>query len=316
MSIPAITKTGFDFLLKGLGAVNRSAAPLAGADFHQTLLARLTDFKSQALSTLGGAVSAAGTERSASGLEALLTRAGSAGGLSPTGRNMSLFDPESGFRMMSDINRRDVTYKAEFAEMGDLKSAVAAMQKQGASLAEVDASSSDAEILGRLQGFVQAYNGWIDRFDEALAEGGLLAGTQAAKVSQRALETSVENIFNGARDGVRGMGDLGISIDPVTNMASLDVSKLNGLLAGNRKGVINAIDEFSANFARSAELLNSAGNFIPNRLNNLARVISYLDENKASLQAEFGTGEAARPNGQVAKALAAYQAMTGTATSR
>ena len=77
----------------------------------------------------------------------------------------------------------------------------------------------------------------------------------------------------------------------------------------NKSGAINTVQEFSGNFAKSAELLNSEGNFIRNRMDNLARVIDYIETNKQSLQAEFGLGDAAKPNSQVAKALAEYNAL-------
>ena len=74
---------------------------------------------------------------------------------------------------------------------------------------------------------------------------------------------------------------------------------------------MGALHEFTTNFAKSAELLNSAGNFISNRQDNLSRVIDYIDTNTASLQAEFGLGDAAKPTGQQAKALANYNATHG-----
>ena len=76
-----------------------------------------------------------------------------------------------------------------------------------------------------------------------------------------------------------------------------------------RRRAVSTIDEFAANFALSAELLNSANNFIPNRLANLDRVIDYIDANKTSLQQEFGSGDAAKATGELARALAAYQQM-------
>jgi hypothetical protein len=38
-------------------------------------------------------------------------------------------------------------------------------------------------------------------------------------------------------------------------------------------------------------------------------VIDYFADNKASLQAEFGLGDPAKPSAQIAKALAAYKQM-------
>jgi hypothetical protein len=318
MSINGVNSTGFDFsALSGIKSGQAFTTQALGGDFLSFLKERLADFKSQAMDVLLNGTGSGGSDISslfgkgnnASGtLDALLANAG----LSAGGRNMTLFDPESAYSMMTDINRKDVLYKAEFAEMTDMKEYVAAMQQEAGKLAEIDGNSSADEIRSRLQAFADSYNGWIDRFDEVLASGGLLAGTHAATVSQWELEKSIENTFNGAASGVRGMGALGLEIDPVTNMASLDTPRLDAVLAGNMKGAVNAIREFSGNFAKSAELLNSEGNFIPNRMNNLARVIDYLDTNKASLQTEFGLGDSARPSGEVARALAAYQAMRGT----
>lgn len=41
------------------------------------------------------------------------------------------------------------------------------------------------------------------------------------------------------------------------------------------------------------------------------RAIRFIDDNRDSLRAEFGTGDAARPVGQVAQALAAYNSTYG-----
>jgi hypothetical protein len=314
MSVNRITSPDLAFSRQpGVKAGQASAA--TGGDFLATLKERLVDFKAQTLGTLMSAVASGGAGGGlghSNALDALLGNAGSQAGLSATGRNNALFDPESGYRMMSEINRRDVSYRAEFAEMTDLGAYVTTMHQAAGQLGTVDGASTSTDIRSRLNDFVATYNGWIDRFDEVLANGGLLAGTHAATVSQWELEQSVESIFNGAGNGVRGMGGLGLTIDPVTNMASLDTAKLDAVLAGNPGGAVSAIREFSGNFAKSAELLNSAGNFIPNRMDNLSRVIDYLNANKSALQAEFGLGDATKPTGDVARALAAYNAMGGT----
>ncbi|PKO89406.1 MAG: hypothetical protein CVU18_04180 [Betaproteobacteria bacterium HGW-Betaproteobacteria-12] len=320
MSVNRINVTGVEFSPQQ--GVKAGQKPAAGGEFLATFKERLADFKSQTIGMLMSSVANSGGvggllgggNAPATSLEALLGNAGPLAGLSATGRNSALFDPESGYRMMSDINRRDVSYRAEFAEMTDMASYVSTMQQEAGKLGTIDGSSTTADIRSRLNEFVAAYNGWIDRFDEVLANGGLLAGTHAATVSQWELEQSVESIFNGAGSGVRGMGALGLEIDPVSNMASLDMTKLDSMLAGNPGGAVSAIREFSGNFAKSAELLNSPNNFIPNRMSNLSRVIDYLDQNKSALQAEFGLGDAAKPSGDVARALAAYNAMRGTST--
>ena len=236
---------------------------------------------------------------------------GSIKGLSPTGRNMALPDPESAYKMMTVINNDDVTYKAQFSELSQMGSSVSQMQDAGQGLGNIALSTGNDSIKSQLQDFVGQYNSFIQRFDTDVKKDGLLADTQAAQASRFELEQNVNNHFFGIKDGVHGMSDLGITIDPNTRLASLDTAKLDSLLATNKQGVVDTVQEFSANFSKSAILLNSDGNFILKQLDNLNRAIHYISDNEASLQAEFGTGNAAKPTGQVAQALAAYNQTYG-----
>jgi flagellar capping protein FliD len=236
------------------------------------------------------------------------TSAGTQGGLSATGRNMSLFDPESAFNMMSVINQKEVDYKAQYSELSEMKSDVSELAGAADALAQISADSSSTEIHTQVQTFVDQYNAWVKRFDGDMKQGGILAGTQAAQVARWELDQSMESRFYGVDDGLNGLKDIGITIDKATGMASFDANKLDATLATNRQGAIDTIDEFSANFAGAAKLLNSAGNFIPNQLNNLGSAIHYINDNIASWRSEFGTGAAASSSGQVAQAVAAYNA--------
>ncbi len=327
MSIKGINSNSFDFS-KLLGG--KATTPVTGStgavDFSSALKLQMASIQSQ---TVGALVSSAlGSGKAAAGLsfadilgagkpagtsflDALLGNAASisgTNGISATGRNMALFDPESAYRMMTDINARTVAYKAEASEMGDMKSYVSALQQEAVKLGSTDVSTGSEDIRGRVQAFADAYNGWMQRFGSELQDGGILAGTQAARVSQWELEQSIANPFNGTKDGLHGMADLGLSIDPATKLATVDNARLDAALASNKTAAIGALHEFTANFAKSAELLNSTGNFISNRLDNLSRVIGYIDTNIDSLQAEFGLGDPAKPTGQQAKALANYNA--------
>jgi len=237
--------------------------------------------------------------------------AGGIKGLSPSGRNLALFNPESAYKMMSVIKGNDASYKAQFSELSQMKAAVAQMQEAGQTLGGIDASASNQSIAARLQNFVARYNDWVERFGPDMQAGGVLADTQAAQVSRHELEQSVENVFNGAKDGVHGLADLGVTIDPRSGLASLDGARLDALLNGNRSGAVDTLQEFSANFTKSASLLTSDGNIVPNRLDNLGKVINYFAEHQADLQSEFGTGDAARPKGLLAQALAAYNQRYG-----
>lgn len=328
MSINGLSGSAFDFA----SLVQRSKAASAastgvtsqrdGADsFAASLKLQVAQMKSTTFETLlassqdtddasGGTAFdfLLGTGSSSDALGAM-PGGSAASGVSASGRNMSLFDPESAYTMMTTINAKDVNYKAEFAEMSDMASYLEAMRKNGLDLGGISAETAPGDIVSRLQSFADAYNGWIQRFDQDLEPGGVLSGTQAAQVSQWELEQSVENYFNGAVYGLHGMRDLGFTIDPVSNLATLDHGRLESALATDMSGVVGTIQEFSGNFAKSAELLTSEGNFVPNRLDNLSRVIDYIGDNRQSLQKEFGLGAQYTPTGEVAKALDAYNAI-------
>jgi hypothetical protein len=301
---------------------SRSSAT-QGSDFSASLSARIASLQNDSINPLLGSgkggnnfealLGAIGKQSGSSNPLSMLGLAGNnsplSSALSSIGRNLSLFDPESGYRMMSNINNRDASYKAQFSELSEMKTDVAEMQQAGKDLVSGLESLDNDGIKAKLQAFADKYNEWVDRFDDTVKAGGVLSGTQAAEVSLHELEQGIENRFNGAMHGINGMRDLGLSIDPHTHMASFDMAKLDATLSSNREGAINTIGEFSSNFAKSAELLISSNNFIPNRLNNLDRVIDYIADNKASLQAEFGLGDPAKPSPLVARALAAYQQM-------
>lgn len=237
-----------------------------------------------------------------------LSPTGGIQGLCATGRNMALPDPESAYNMMSVINNLDVAFKAQYSELSQMKAAVSQMQEAGQNLGNIATGS----IKLRLMGFVGQYNNWIRRFNPDIQQGGLLAGTQAAQVARYELEQNVKNRFFGAADGVRGMADLGVEIDPQTHLAAMDAAKLDSMLSANRAGAVNTIVEFGANFAKSASLLVSDGNFFSKQLGNLDRGIDYISDNRDALQQEFGTGDAASPTGQVAASLADYNQLSTT----
>ncbi len=316
-----IASSLFGLLQSSTSKTSSSTTSLTdSADFATSLKMRMAELQANSVSSITSGV--LGTSSSGSSAFDFLSSLNNAGnsstplatlpGLSATGRNLSLFDPESAFTMMSTINSLDVTYKAQFSQLSEMKEAVSEMKQAGQTLGDVvDSTSENAQITSQLQTFVSKYNEWVTEFQGTVKSDGLLAGTQAAEISLYELRQSIENRFNGAMDGFRGLADLGLTIDPTTRLATLDASKLDAALASNKAGAVNTIDEFSANFAKSAGLLNSVSNFIPNRLANLDRVIDYISENTASLQTEFGLGAPAKISDKVAKALAAYNATYG-----
>lgn len=231
-------------------------------------------------------------------------------GLSATGRNLSLFDPESAYQMMTEINAREVSYKAQSAELGQLSNGVVSLQQSAQKLVStVDETTDSVVVQAQLQSFIATYNDWISRFQDTVEPGGVLDGTQAAELSLYEFEQSIENRFNGAAFGLHGLKDLGLTIDPTTHRASLDTIRLDSVLTSARHGVIETIDAFSESFAQTAMLLNSKQGLIANRLNNLDHAIDYIADNKTSLQSEFGLGDPATPSPAIMQAIASYNRM-------
>jgi len=242
---------------------------------------------------------------------AYVSQSSGVNGISATGRNMALFDPESAYAMMTNINNKDVAYKAQYSELSQMRSSVSGMEGAGKSLGKIDLSTSNDGIQSQLQSFVGQYNNWIQQYNPDIQQGGLLADTQAAQASRFELEQNFNNPLFGVKDGVQGLRAMGVSIDPYSHLSTLDSAKLNALLASNKQGAVDTLQEFSANFAKSANLLNADGNFFVKQLDNLNRAIHFIADNKSSLQQEFGTGDAAKPTGKVAQALVAYNQIIG-----
>ena len=304
-------------------SANRHVTAGQSGDFSSSLALRMASAQAQSVNTLVGSLSSGGTTTAgfdfltgartgqSTDLLSLLGLPATGSGLSASGRNLSLFDPESGYQMMSVVNRKDGRYKAQFSELSEMSSVVAAMQQAGQTLVGTSPATDNESLKAKLYAFTEKYNDWIRRFDPTVKGNGVLTGTQAAEISLYELEQSVQNIFNGAQDGFHGIKDLGVSIDQSTHLATFDAGKFDSALASNRQGAVNTINEFGANFAKSAELLTATNNFIPNRLANLDRAIDYISDHGAALQAEFGRGDVAQPSAQMAKALAAYNRVFG-----
>ncbi|WP_265946458.1 hypothetical protein [Dechloromonas sp. A34] len=307
MAVSNITNVNLNQVLANLGGKRDQAATARAGGSYSEIALQVAGFQTQTLGSLINSAFATGTKDRASGVDALLTTLNAAAtrptsptaeqaiaGLSPTGRNNALFAPEPAYQMMSFINTQEVAFEAQFAELSQMRSAVADMQQNARSLNGITNASSNANIKAQLQTFAEQYNDWVRRFDAAMQDGGVLADVQAAQVARHELAQSIGSIFNGARQGVHGLGDLGLTVDPVSRLATVDSARLDATLTSNKEGAILAVQEFSANFARSAELLNTDGNFIKNRLDNLGRAMAYIGENKPALQAEFGLGDPAR----------------------
>ena len=244
---------------------------------------------------------------SATDMLSMLNHVNSVHGLLAPGRIKTLKDPESGYQMMSIINQAGVQYKAQFAELDQMKTAVGQLQQQAGNLSGTTSSTDNATIKSNLQAFADQYNGWVDRFGPDVNQGGVLANVQAAKVAMTGLDHTLEDRFYGAADGLHGLSDLGLTIDPKTGRASLDTTKLDAALTSNKQGVANALQAFGERFDKVSDRLTADHNFLSNRLDNLHRAIQYIDDHQTDLAAEFGTGDTATPSGALADALAWYQ---------
>ncbi|WP_348945402.1 flagellar filament capping protein FliD [Chitinibacter sp. FCG-7] len=234
-------------------------------------------------------------------------------GLSTLGRNLALSDPESAYRMMSHINQLGVIYPAQSARLSNMQSGVSELAQAAKPLSKIDATADFASVKVQLQNLADQYNQWRRNFDADLQDPELLAGTQAAQVARYELAQSIASPFHGAQHGIQGMAALGLTIDPVTNMAQLDTQKLSALWQQQPSAAAAAVSDFGAHFAQSATLLTEQNNFFAKQQANLAKVISYMDTNKAKLQQEFGLGDPPQPSSSVARAYADYQRRNGLA---
>ena len=281
-----------------------------GGDFASSLTLRLASLQAQSVSQLVGSADASSALDIAAPSGDPLPGAAKTASLSADGRNRSLFDPESAYQMMSEINRRDVVYKAQFAELSQMEQSIDGLAQAAKRLASATGADAGAVATRNILGeFADTYNRWVERFEDDIEPGGLLSGTQAAEISLHELEYSVENRFHGAALGFNGLKDLGVSIDPASHRISVDGDKLDAALAANRQGVFGTVQAFAAEFTQAATLLASDGNFIDNRLANLDRAIDFIDSELPALQSEFGLGAPAKPSASAANALAAYQRM-------
>ncbi|QLG87307.1 flagellar filament capping protein FliD [Chitinibacter bivalviorum] len=223
------------------------------------------------------------------------------------GRNLALPDPESAYQMMSYINQLGVIYPAQSARLSDMQTGVDELAQAATSLSKIDATADFASVKTQLQNLADQYNQWRRNFDADLQDPEILASTQAAQVARYELAQSIASPFHGAQQGIQGMAVLGLTIDPVTNMAQLDTQKLSALWQQQPAAAAAAVSDFASHFAHSATLLTEQNNFFAKQQANLAKVINYMDSNKTKLQQEFGLGDPPQVSAKLAQAFADYQ---------
>ena len=282
------------------------------ANFRTQMLSSLMNLGADAGSSFGSILAnvQAGNESPLSALN--LNGSVGANALSSSGGlTATLSDPGSAYMMMTKINTLDVTYKSQYSELSQMDSYLPRIAAAAEELGKTATTDANDSIKTRLQDFVQQYNAWVQRFSPDVQPGGVLENTQAGEIPLYELDQVIENRFIGAKDDLRGLADLGVSVDKKTHLVSLDGSRLDAALKSDKQAVVDALGEFSTKLAASANLLASDDNLIQHRLNNLGGAISYIDGNLGSWKQEFGTGDAANPNGQVQRALAAYSGASG-----
>lgn len=205
------------------------------------------------------------------------------------------------------INRVDVSFKAQFSELSELKSRIAQQQDAANTLHTITPQSSDADIVAKVNDFIATYNAGVNRFTPDVAAGGVLDGSAEANRARFSLERDIADPLIGASSGVRdGLASLGIQVDPTTLLATVDQTALQASLGSNKNATVNTLTAFAASFSATATSLNQAGNPEDRQLKNLDKAIHWIDDNRADVAKEFGAGEAAKPNQAFAKAAAAY----------
>lgn len=218
----------------------------------------------------------------------------------------ALSEPQSAYAMMTRINGLDIAYKGQYSELSQMDSYLPRIEEAARQLGQTAIADANESIAARLEDFAQQYNAWVQRFKPDVQSGGVLANIQAAEIPLYELDQVIENPFIGAKDGFRGLADMGIGIDANTGLMSVNTSQLDAALGNNKQAVVDAVKEFSAKFAAEADLLAADDNLIQHRLDNLDGAIAFIDGNLGSWRQEFGSGDAANPRGHVAQALAAY----------
>ncbi len=236
----------------------------------------------------------------------------------PTSTTPTALDAAGGFsrpgqNMVTVLNRVEVTFKAQFSELGEMRHSLVAEQAAAKKLAGITADSSSADIKAALAHFVETYNAGVNRFAPAVDKGGILEGSWEATRARFATRRDIDYILNGSEKGIKGdLARLGITTDPKSGLATIDAARLDGELARDKGHVAAALTAFADTFVTTVDFLNKAGHGQQRQMANLDRAVNWIGENKADVEKEFGPGKAATPNEAFAKAAALYDAMAGT----
>lgn len=215
-----------------------------------------------------------------------------------------------GQNMVTVLNRVEVTFKAQYAELGEMRKSLVHEQEAAQKLTGLGVQSTDIEIKATLDAFVASYNAGVKRFAPSVDKGGVLEGSWEAARARFATERDISYIMNGSEIGLKGgLAALGIRTDPATKLASIDHAQLDSALAKNKGNVLGAITSFATTFVATVGCLNAPGHAQLRQMANLDRAVHWIHENRSSVQKEFGPGTAATPNDAFAKAAALYDSL-------
>lgn len=233
----------------------------------------------------------------------------------PTSTTPTALDAAGSFsmpaqNMVTVLNRVEVTFKAQYAELGEMRKSLVHEQEAAHRLSELSLATTNAELKYALDDFIAIYNAGVRRFDPSVDKGGILEGSWEAARARFATERDIGYILNGSATGLKGgLAALGINTDPATKLASVDHTRLDSALATNKDTVVGALASFAAMFSATVDCLNAAEHAQVRQMANLDRAVHWIDDNRASVQREFGPGAAATPNEAFAKAAALYDSM-------
>jgi hypothetical protein len=228
----------------------------------------------------------------------------------PTGLDSSRPFSQPGQNVVTVLNRVEVSFKAQFSELGEMRKSLVQQQDAAQKLTALDAQSPAADIKAALDGFVTSYNAGVTRFAPDVAGGGVLEGSWEAARARFATERDINYFLNGAEAGLKGgLAALGISTDPKTGLASIDAAQLDAALANDKGVVAAAVSDFATTFVATVADLNAVDHAQVRQMANLDRAVHWINANKAAVQKEFGPGAAATPDDAFAKAAAQYDQM-------
>jgi hypothetical protein len=237
------------------------------------------------------------------------------GGELPTSTTPSALDAAGGFsrpgqNMVTVLNRVEVTFKAQFSELGEMRHSLVSEQQAARRLSALGADSSSADIKAELAHFVDTYNAGVNRFAPAVDKGGILEGSWEAARARFATQRDISYVLNGSEAGIKGdLAKLGITTNAKTGLASIDSATLDRALSQDKGHVLASVTAFANTFVTTVDYLNAKDHSQQRQMANLDRAVHWIGEHKAEVQKEFGPGAAATPNEAFAKAASLYDAM-------